>query len=278
MSFWEKAQKVDRRIIYALLLVALVIPLINPIGIPLSYSDTTISFYNEVDALQPGDRVLISVDYSPGGSADVHPQTLAVAKHLVQKGCKLIFVAFWDAGAMFAEQVLQPYLDSGELVYGESVVNLGYIAGAATAIRAFGSDVQGTQPVDFRGNNVSSLPIMQGIKDARDFDLVIEFISGNPGIEEWVQQVQGPLGIKMLCGAVTVSVPKTMGYVDSGQVVGLLQGLRGAAEYEILSGNPASAAAGMDAQSLGHVIIIAFIVLGNIGHFILGGNKNKIKG
>jgi len=273
MSFLEKMQKIDRRVIYALLVLALGVPLLNPIGIPLSYSDTTVSFYNEVEALQAGERVLISLDYSPGGSADVHPQAVAVSKHLVQKGVKIVYVAFWDAGPMFAQQILQPYVDKGELVYGETVANLGYISGGATAIRSFGLDCAGTQPTDFNGNKTASLPIMQGIKDVRDFDLVIEFISGNPGIEEWLQQVQSSLGIKMLCGAVTVSVPKTMGYVDAGQVKGLLQGLRGAAEYEILSGNPGPAAAGMDAQSLGHIVIISFILLGNIAYFLSKGKK-----
>lgn len=276
MNFMERLQQIDRRVIYLLLVLALGIPLMNPIGIPLSYSDTTILFYNEVEALQAGDTVLVSLDYSPGGSADVHPQAVAVAKHLVQKGIKMVFVSFWDAGPMFGEQIIQPYLDSGELVYGESVTNLGYISGQATAIRSFGLDCVGTQPIDFRGQATATQPIMQGINDVRDFDLVIEFISGNPGIEEWVQQVQGPLGIKMLCGAVTVSVPKTMGYVDAGQVQGLLQGLRGAAEYEIMSGNPGKAASGMDAQSLGHIVIITFILVGNAAYFLSGKAKKAL--
>jgi len=275
MSFWDRLQQVDRRIIYVLIILALAVPLMNPIGIPLSYSDTTIAFYDAVEQLQAGDTVLISLDYSPGGSADVHPQAVTVSQHLIQKGVKIVYVSFWDAGPMYGEQIVAPYLERGELVYGETVTNLGYIAGGATAIRSFGNDPIGTQPTDHRGKPVASQPIMQGIKDVRDFDLVIEFISGNPGIEEWVQQVQGPLGIRMLCGAVTVSVPKTMGYVDSGQVIGLLQGLRGAAEYEIMSGNPGSAASGMDAQSLGHIVIITFILVGNIAYFATGGKSRK---
>lgn len=273
MGFWDKMQAVDRRVIYAVFLVALIFPMIKPIGLPLSYSDTTIAFFEEVEKLQAGDVVLMALDYSPGGSPDVHPQAVTVAQHLVQKGVKMVFVSFWAAGPMYAEQIIQPYVASGDLVNGQTVANLGYISGGSTAIRSFGADVAGTQPRDFYNAPTASLPILQGIKDCRDFAVVIEFNSGSPGLGEWVQQVQGPLGVKILSGSVTVNVPTSMPYVDAGQVIGLLQGLRGAAEYENLSGNPGSAVAGMDAQSLGHIVVIAFIVLGNIAYFVTGGGK-----
>lgn len=267
MSFLSKLQNIDRRVIYVIVLLALAIPMINPLGIPLSVSPLTEDVYNLVESLQPGDTVLLSLDYSPGGSPDVHPQAVAVAEHLYRKGVKMVMVSFWDAGPMYGEQILKTYEEQG-LVYGTDVVNLGYISGGEPAIRQFGFDVPGTVKVDFRGQNTAGMPIMEGIKDARDFDLVIDFVSGNPGINEWVRQVQGPLGIKLAAGAVTVNVPQTMPFVQSGQVLGLLQGLRGAAEYEILIGAPGSAAAGMDAQSLGHLVIISFIIIGNVAFLL----------
>lgn len=270
---FEKLLNVDRRIIYLVVLLALAVPLINPLGVPLSSSPTTVAYFNEVQKVQAGETVLMVIDYSPGGSPDIHPCAVTVAQHLVDKGVKMVFVAFWDAGPMYTEQIIQPYLDSGKLVYGENVVNLGYISGGAQAIRAFSLDVPGTQPVDFNGKAVSSLPIMQGIKDLRDFPLVLEFMSGTPGLTEWVQQATDPLGVKILSATVTVSVPGVMPFIDSGQVAGMLQGLRGAAEYEIMSGNPGKAVAGMDAQSLGHMAIILFIVVGNVAYFVT--NKKK---
>ena len=59
-----------------------------------------------------------------------------------------------------------------------------------------------------------------------------------------------------------------MPFVQAGQVKGMLQGLRGAAEYELLSGSPGVASAGMDAQSLGHLLIIGFIVVGNVAYIM----------
>jgi hypothetical protein len=271
VGFFDKLQNLDRRIIYVIVLLAIAIPLINPIGVPLSISALTQSVYDMADNLQPGDKVLFSLDYSPGGSPDVHPQAIAMMNHLMSKGVQVVMVSFWDAGPMYGEQLIAAYPDK---VYGTDYINLGYIPGGENAIRLFGADVN-TQKKDFRGNDPKSFPIMQGIVDCRDFALVVDFVSGNPGIQEWVRQVQGPLDIKIAAGAVTVNVPTTMPFVQSGQVIGLLQGLRGAAEYELLMGQPGDAVAMMDGQSLGHVAIIAFILIGNIAFFAAGRGKKK---
>jgi hypothetical protein len=91
-----------------------------------------------------------------------------------------------------------------------------------------------------------------------------------------VRQVQGPLDIKLLAGVVNVSVPEVMPFYTSGQIDGLTQGLRGAAEYELLVNKPGSAVAKMDAQSLGHLAIILFVIIGNIAYFTWPQTRGSI--
>lgn len=272
-NLFDKLQNLDRRIIYVIVLLAVAIPMINPIGIPISISPLTTAIYDIANKLQPGDKVLFSLDYSPGGSPDVHPQAVAMMNHLMSRGVQVVMVSFWAAGPMYGEQLMAPYPKSDK-VYGTDFTNLGYIPGSENAIRNFGFDVNIVKS-DFRGGPVASQPIMAGLKDCRDFALVIDFISGTPGIAEWIRQVQGPLDIKLAVGTVTVNVPTTMPFFQSGQIVGMLQGLRGAAEYEILMGKRGKAVAAMDGQSLGHMAIIAFILVGNVAYFLAGGKKKK---
>jgi hypothetical protein len=52
------------------------------------------------------------------------------------------------------------------------------------------------------------------------------------------------------------------------KIVGWATGAKGAAEYEILVRRPGEGAAAMDAQSLAHLAIVIFIVLGNLGYFL----------
>ena len=266
MEFIKKLQSIDSRVIYAVVLVALIVPMLFPIGIPLSIAQNTSSIYDIVQALGPDARVVLSLDYEPASSPDVHPQTVAVTQHLLQRGVKIIYVSFWEAGPLFAEGLISNYTDQYNLEYGVDIINLGFIAGRETAIRAFGDDVLNSAPVDFRNNPTASMPIMAGIVDAKDIDLFITFSGGSPGVLEWIRQVKDVHNIQLAAGAVTVSVPGFIPFVQSGQLVGLLAGLRGAAEYEVLSGNPGSAASKMDGQSLGHLAIIVFILVGNIAY------------
>jgi hypothetical protein len=52
--------------------------------------------------------------------------------------------------------------------------------------------------------------------------------------------------------------------MNSGQLVGLLGGLKGAAEYETLVNRRGRGLTGMDSQSIVHVLLVLFIILGNV--------------
>ena len=81
-----------------------------------------------------------------------------------------------------------------------------------------------------------------------------------------------PNKIPLVEAAISVSIPECMPLVQAGQISGLLAGMKGAAEYEVLVEKPGSATAGMDAQSFSHALIIIFMILGNIGYIV---TKNK---
>jgi tetrahydromethanopterin S-methyltransferase subunit D len=69
--------------------------------------------------------------------------------------------------------------------------------------------------------------------------------------------------------------PKLYAYLQSGQMTGLLGGMKGAAAYEQLVNEPGTATKGMAAQSLVHLFIIASVIVGNAVFFL---NKRKRRG
>ncbi len=268
---WQKLQNIDRRIIYTLLLIVLFVPMAKPLGIPLSVNETTQTVFDTIEALDPqSDTVLFVLDYSVGGQADVHPQAVAVAKHLGRRGIKTVMVGFVTDGPMFAEQIIAELGD--RFTYGETVINLGYMSGGETAVKSFVEDPKNSFENDHRGNRVANTPIMSGIETIKDFSYIIDFQTGAPGYQDFLRQL--PAGFPYAAGIVTVCVPNVIPYYNSGQLHGLLQGLRGAAEYEVVLGEPGEGAARMDAQSMGHVVIIAFIVVGNLAYFM---TKRSVK-
>lgn len=269
----QRLMNLDRRIIYLAMLVLVSLPLLNPLGIPLKINKGTRDVYEQLNAVPAGKRVLFSINYDPTSAADIAPQATVMLDHLMSKNVKVALVCFSSAGPNLIEGLIAPHLAAGK-VYGEDLVNLGFIAGGETAIRNFGRDVVGTAKADYHGASLSTMPILRGVADVRDFELVFVFHGYNPGVQEWVRQVQGALKIRLLAGVVSVSVPEVMPFYTSGQLSGLTQGLRGAAEYELLVQKPGSAVAKMDAQSLGHLVIIFFIAVGNIG-FLAKKDKSK---
>lgn len=261
----ERLQTIDRRIIYAILLLALLGPMIKPIGIPLTVNATTHQVYDLIESLDPAtDTVMMGMDYSAAGQADVHPQAVAVAKHLANRNIKNIMVSFVADGPMLAERIINALGD--RVTYGEDIINVGYLSGNESAIKKFVESPATTFARDHRGTPLTDLPIMKDITNINDITLIIDFQTGTPGYQEFLRQLPAG-GPRYAIGIVTVSVPNVMPYLNSGQLAGLLQGLRGGAEYEVLIEEPGDGAARMDAQSLGHLVIISFIIVGNIAYF-----------
>lgn len=76
-------------------------------------------------------------------------------------------------------------------------------------------------------------------------------------------------------GSVAVEVPGQMNLLRAGQIKGLIPGLPGGAQYEILLQRPGRAVKLMDAQSMGHLWIIVLVILGNIAYVYRVRRKQK---
>lgn len=266
MTLFKRFETLDRRWIFLALLLAVLYPLLRPIGTPIQYTSNTRQFIDVIDGLQPGDTILMSFDYGGGLAAEVDPQARIVLAHAFSRDLRVVAVAFLDLGLAYAQELVAQWESEGK-VYGEDLVLLGYAAGAETAISAFSQDIQATFPRDVRGQPLSAYPLTRGMTDVNAFDLVVEFATGVPGPPEWIRQVQARYDVPLACAVTSVAGPQTEPYLQSRQLVALLNnGLKSAAEYETLVGMPGPTAAAMDAQSLGHLLIVVLIVLNNVAY------------
>lgn len=264
MDVLMKLGDIDKRVLYVLLVLVLLIPMVRPIGIRISISHWTTKAYEQLSRLEPGDTVICDFGYNVDGAPDVEPIAKAIFRDLFDRNIKIIAVSLNAQGPMIAEKLLLPYEENGK-VYGTDFCNLGFMAGGETALAAYARDLKRTFPRDWRGNTTSTLPILQGITGAPDTKAWIFFTDSSA--EAWVRQV-GDLDVPIIGAVITVAAPQAEPFVHSGQLSGLLTGLRSAAEYEIVTNRPGGAVAAMDAQSLGHILITMFIVFGNISYFV----------
>ena len=59
-------------------------------------------------------------------------------------------------------------------------------------------------------------------------------------------------------------------FLRAGQLIGLLGGMNGAAEFEYLTGWKGKGTRFMLSQSFAHMVVIAFIIIGNVAFFRSG--------
>ncbi|MEM3166339.1 MAG: hypothetical protein QXM67_04445, partial [Candidatus Methanomethylicia archaeon] len=144
---------------------------------------------------------------------------------------------------------------------------LGYVPGGETAMAALGRDFWSTLPLDYIYKKpVSEYPIMQKLRSAADVTLLVSFETGTPGADEWVRQWYVPYKVPMIVGCIGVMAPTIVPYVSGGQVKGMLPGLRAAAEYELIIGRKGLGVASADALSTSHMVVIIFVIIGNISY------------
>lgn len=265
MNAFERLRDLDRRWIFLCVAALVIVPLVSGFHIaPVKPGERARGFYDAIERVSPGSTVLLAGDYDPGTIAENYPMNLAAARHLMSRDIKIVALELYPGGPPLADQALRIAAREYGKREGVDYVNLGYKSGNEVVMSQMGSSIPRTFPTDRRGVPVAQIPVMRGIENYNHFALLVSVSAGYPGTKEWVQQVVSRYHLPMVAGVTAVSAPEYYPYLQAGQLQGLLGGMAGAAEYEVLVGHPALATKGMDAQSLVHVFIAVMILLGNL--------------
>jgi len=258
---------IDRRVIFLFMGAAVALPLLFPLHLPVEVSQPARDVYRAIEEIPEGSLVLMDFTYGPSTYPEVNPMAVAFLRHCLRRHLRLICMSLWTDGAFLASAALDQVAEREfHARYGEDYVNLGFKAGNEVVIKSIAESFSVTYPVDNYGRPTATLPIMRGVENLANVDFIISLTAGYPGTNEWVLYAADPLGKPIISGTTAVQVNEMMPYVRSGQVLGLLGGMSGAAEYEALVGRPDRATRFMDAQSVAHLVIVVFIVLGNIAY------------
>ena len=272
----EKLERLDRRVIFIFIALSIALPLLFPVYSDFSVTAPVEGFYEAIEKLPPGSKVLVSCDYDPGSMPELWPMNLAAMRQLCQKNLKIISIQLWATGSPLAEAAFnQVAVGEFNKEYGVDFVNLGFKEGREVVMVSLGNNIPSTFPTDYHGNKVEDLPIMEGVKNYDDLAMIINISGGLPGTKEWILQVVTRFHIKLASGCTAVSAPEFYPYLQSGQLSGLLGGMKGAAEYEKLVGKIGLGRRGMDSQSISHLVIFVFILIGNIAYFSTRKKKKR---
>lgn len=275
MSFWNKIDTLDRRWIYLLVAISVILPFILPVKLPIYVTPETQQLFDAVENLPDSSIVMLTFDYYPSTIAETEPMSRVALHHLFRKNIRIVTVTTVPLGGpSMAEQVTREMAEQYGKVYGVDYVNLGYKANYVAVLKGMGSSIEAIYPTDNLSTPLSELPLMNEVKNYDDIDFIY-VVADNGIVDYWISIVNALYGTPVGCGVTAVMAPKFYAFISAGQMTGLLGGMKGAAEYELLLGQPARATTGMDAQSLMHLLIIALVLLGNIGYFVGRRQKGK---
>jgi hypothetical protein len=272
----ERVLHCDRRLIYLLMLACVTLPFyLHWPRTGVEVSREVESAFAVIDSIPAGGNpLLISFDYDPGSAAELSPMGVAVLRHCFRKGIRVLAVSLQPTGQ--GAGVATDMLPRIAAEYGRKQnvdwAFLGFQPNPLFTMLQMGESIPKAFPRDYFGTPVDQIPLMIGIQNYRQIAAVLS-LAGTAVIETWAVYAGTRYGVTVLGGVTGVAVADIQPFYQSGQIKGILGGMKGAAEYEKRINMPGDATEGMGSQRLAHYLIIAFVLLGNAAY--LAGRRRK---
>lgn len=259
--------QINRHWIFLSVAVALVITLLYPFDQPIKPSPDVKDTFESIEELPEGSAVFISFDFDPASKAELVPITKAVLEHCFRRDLRVIGMTFWPKGADLAGRLVREAASKYNKERGVDYAYLGYKPGPwPQIITNLGENITSTFPQDDRGERTANMEIFSEVRNLRDVNYMVALEAGEV-YEYWIVYGGDKYGFPMSVGCTAVMGPDMYVYTNTGQLDGIIAGLRGAADYEVLLGEPGAGVDGMPAQSTVHAIIIVFIIISNAVYF-----------
>jgi len=266
MNWMARVLAIDRRVIFVMVGLGTAIPLLWPVNLPITVTPRVEAAYQTIESLPAGSTVLISMDYEPDTMAELHPMAIAVLRHCFRRDIKVVAITLYPAGPGLVEPALRIAASAEGKERNKDFAFLGYKSGFQTVMIGLGESIRQQFPVDFYRTPLDSIPILRGVNSYAKIDLVVN-LTASSGAEYWIQIAASRYHKPLILGTTAVMATDYYPYLSSRQVLGLIGGMKGAAEYEKRMDILGDARRGMDAQSLVHVIIAVLVILGNVALF-----------
>jgi hypothetical protein len=282
---------VERWVIFGLLAAAILLAQFQLPGLfspPDRITEDTRNAYLAVSSLAaqsgapgtPADPVLVALAYEAGLQGELNPAVQAIISQVLAQGSPVILVSLRPEGAAVAQAVLSDTVTAlsgagpASYTYGDQVMNLGFLPGGPVGLLQFAASPRSAFTGDFTGalTDVWAAPAAAGVERLDDFGLVVVAAGTAQAMRAWIEQAQlhapqVPLVAVVSAGAEPMVRPYLLG--SPPQVVGMVSGLAGAAQYERQVGRPAAATALWPALGGGLWMAAAILLAGNLVYGVL---------
>ncbi|MDP2174219.1 MAG: hypothetical protein Q8M98_09295 [Candidatus Cloacimonadaceae bacterium] len=238
MNFFERIQKLDRRWIYIVVALAIVIPLMIPYNSDNVTTPPTENLYQMIDSFSGREdrALLLSFAHDASTMPELFPMEVAILRHCFERNIKVFMLTWLPQGGPIIDYAINTVKEEyPDIKSGVDYCNFGYIPAALAmpTIIGMGDNISTTVKTDAEGRKVENLPIMKALNNYSELNLVVEF-SGSVAGMSWLFYARPKFGLNVSVGVTAVMAADQYPYLQSGQFIGMLAGLKGAAEYEKL--------------------------------------------
>ena len=265
---WEALLHIDRRFIYGMVFLVVALPLVFGWKTPPGYTNPwTQAVYDYIEKLPPGTPVLLSVDFEPASRPELSPMALAVVRHCLRRNLRLITMTLVPGGVLLTEQITDQVAAEQHKQYGVDYVNLGFNPNVLSVVLGLGENLKRVYVFDTKGQPTSTIPALRGVHNYSNLGLVVEITS--TGLSStWIAFAHTRYKVPLAVGVTSVMALDMYPFLRTGQLVGMINGIGGAAEYEKLLGVPGEAMLGMPGVTAVHLLMVLLVLIGNVAYFV----------
>jgi len=269
------SQRVLRWIISAMLILLVTFTLLGgsqSVPLPAALPEESNMLLPVIDLLAEGAPVLMIFDYEPALAGEMEAAAAPfVDRVLGLRRPRVTILSTSPTGAALAERFMAATQSRHNYRGGEDYVNLGYLPGGTAGILSFAENPRAAMP--------SSLWVLAAAQDVNrfsDYAAVILLTDQAETARAWVEQTGAArAGLPLLVVSSAQAAPMIQPYLLSGQVNGLVSGLRGGAAFESSSGLGSPVRRYWDAYNFATLFATLLIVFGGLWNFLAGARARR---
>ena len=259
----------------AIILLLIFIPLLHPLGLPISTAKWTKDAYQAILDV-PEDKIIVWEDnWAMGGLAEAETGHTALMRLLFKNNIRFVMVSLTPDTPLLHSYISDKVANTAEgqgKIYGVDWAQMGFLPGQEGSLSLMAEDFHGAFKADYYGTPLSDLPIMNDLYGYEDIALVITGSSSQTWVEAPIRQWYVKYNVEIVSYTLTGGTVLSATYWPDNGVIGIIEGSRGGSELEFIAGVPGIGVAQSDAKTLAFATVAAFIGLGNISYF---GSKSK---
>ncbi len=257
----------------------------KPVYLPTSMPRETIQLFQSIVSLQPGDKILVAIDYEPAYAGEIEAVASPVMNHLMVKQAEIYVVSTNPAGAALAQKMIDniglfPQTSHEPYLSGEKFHLVGYLPGGQAGIQALNTGLARAIPLTQDLKPTTELPGISGLTNLTEFKALLILSDQPDTVRSWLEQIKQTEGVPALWAVVSAqAVPMLRPYVRSGQLKGLAAGEYGGSLYERIFQQPGLAWSQWNAYHTGLLAALILIIIGGVlnftGQLILQARRKK---